>query len=367
MDVGSQSRWDGGENTGLISLRTQDVPEEDRFESWRQAVGRAVVPVELSSRHREDFLGSVASVGLGEVQASVLTFPSLEARRTPELIRCWDPGQYHLAVNLGGGVATVGQDGQHVILRPRDFTVYSTSRPLGLIAAVDPQLHSRAGGHATGAALVVALPRGFRTDRAHHDRLRRLVGARGVARGGFAGPAVRWLVDTVRSASQYSSADRAKLQGAAVELLQTVFDTVDPDPAKPPEALRQAFVIQIHDYINRHLSDASLSSQSIAAAHAVSERTLQRALRVDGHTVHDLVRNLRLDRSRRELDQHPDRAINVLAAMCGFASQSHFAQAFRRAFGLTPTEYRALVIARRQAGTVDVRDEPPNTPVDSDR
>jgi AraC family transcriptional regulator len=58
-----------------------------------------------------------------------------------------------------------------------------------------------------------------------------------------------------------------------------------------------------------------------------------------GCTVGDYVRKLRLDFASRQLATS-SASLAAIALAAGFADQSHFTKAFRRASGMTPAEWR---------------------------
>jgi AraC-like DNA-binding protein len=83
----------------------------------------------------------------------------------------------------------------------------------------------------------------------------------------------------------------------------------------------------------------------------VSRRTLQRAFAREGMSVAGYVRDQRLDAVRRALDARHDRpSVTELAARWQFADSSHLTRAFKRRFGVTPSEYA------RGAGARDLRE-----------
>jgi AraC-like DNA-binding protein len=60
-----------------------------------------------------------------------------------------------------------------------------------------------------------------------------------------------------------------------------------------------------------------------------------------GLTPHAFLTERRLQAARHLLAD-PDRPLTDIALACGFSHQSHFGNAFKRAFGLTPAQYRRL-------------------------
>jgi AraC family transcriptional regulator len=62
-----------------------------------------------------------------------------------------------------------------------------------------------------------------------------------------------------------------------------------------------------------------------------------------GHTPHQFVLRQRLARAKTMLRAPEARVLDVAVA-CGFKTQQHFAQAFRDAWGVSPTEYRQYLV-----------------------
>ncbi|MCR4606268.1 MAG: AraC family transcriptional regulator [Oscillospiraceae bacterium] len=91
-------------------------------------------------------------------------------------------------------------------------------------------------------------------------------------------------------------------------------------------------------YVQSHLYD-DLSLPAIAAALQYSESYLSHRFREDlGQSVNDYVRQMRIARAKTLLRQ--DCSVAQIANMLCFSSQSHFAVAFKKATGLTPSAYR---------------------------
>jgi AraC family transcriptional regulator len=86
----------------------------------------------------------------------------------------------------------------------------------------------------------------------------------------------------------------------------------------------------------------SLGVTGVAASVGVHPVTLARAFRrTFGCTMGDYVRRRRIERSMRQL-RESSTSLAEIAAMNGFADQSHFSNLFRRYVGVTPSRYRSL-------------------------
>jgi AraC-like DNA-binding protein len=96
----------------------------------------------------------------------------------------------------------------------------------------------------------------------------------------------------------------------------------------------------VADFLEKHLAEQPFPWAALAQHLGTSTRTLQRKfIAAIGHAPSAILHRLRLDRAK-DLLRDPARPVGDIAAACGFASQAHFATAFRTAFGMTPTELR---------------------------
>jgi DNA-binding response OmpR family regulator len=101
----------------------------------------------------------------------------------------------------------------------------------------------------------------------------------------------------------------------------------------------QAIVATTTKYLSDHLSDAP-SQKRLARLIGVNEKRLIHAFRtLLGKTVHDFLRDQRMDRARALLR---DESLTVaeIADQLGFSSPANFASAFRRQLGCSPVAFR---------------------------
>jgi len=94
------------------------------------------------------------------------------------------------------------------------------------------------------------------------------------------------------------------------------------------------------DFINAHLA-GNPSVDEIARAASFSSFHFQRLFRaIVGETVAQFTRRLRLESAARRLRSRPQDDITGLAYDLGFSSSQNFAKAFKKHFGVSPTQYR---------------------------
>ena len=94
--------------------------------------------------------------------------------------------------------------------------------------------------------------------------------------------------------------------------------------------------------ITAHLDDENLSVAAVAARHAVTPRYVQKLFETDGTSFSEFVVGQRLANAYRMLTSalYSRHAISNIAYDVGFNDLSYFNRAFRRRYGLTPSEVR---------------------------
>ena len=118
------------------------------------------------------------------------------------------------------------------------------------------------------------------------------------------------------------------------------FHDAPPAPAAPSLRVRRQ---QVHDYMDMHFLDPSLSPASCARALGISERYLHRALGQHGERFSQLLWGKRLDASAQRLrdPRFARHHIGSIAWLCGFQDPAHFSRAFATRFGVTPRVWRS--------------------------
>lgn len=113
----------------------------------------------------------------------------------------------------------------------------------------------------------------------------------------------------------------------------------------------QKLLHRIQRTIRNRCFEAGLTPGAIAEEHGISKRYLHHLLASGSTTFTRELMQARLQMAHRMLsDIHFDTlSVAQVSARCGFVEPGHFARRFRRAFGMTPTQFRA---ARRRGMTV---------------
>ena len=165
-------------------------------------------------------------------------------------------------------------------------------------------------------------------------------GRRLSGRSGLPGVVSRFVLDLTRHASKIPDAQSERVLAQVTDLAVSLLAT--PDNPEYADARFRALLQRIKGYIESHLRDPALTPEQIAASANISTRYLHKLFESEHETVALYLRGLRLQRARDELlDPRSGRpSIAAIAHDCGFGDISGFNRAFKRAYGITPSEMR---------------------------
>ncbi|GAA1170375.1 helix-turn-helix domain-containing protein [Microbacterium oxydans] len=294
---------------------------------FRAAVSESFVPLQVSTAGPDHFRGVIRGASVDEVHVTEVRATSHIVERTPELIARSDRSYFKLSLMLAGTGLLI-QDDREAVLQAGDLAVYDTDRPYSLV--FDEGFRT----------MVVMFPKHLLS--LPPDVVGQLTAVRISGQEGLGGMVVPYLTQLAGNLDQLAGATGARLAHSALDLVSTVFtrelglDGVSADP-------HRALVQRIRSHIDRNLASTDLGPASIASAHFISSRHLHGLFQEQGVTVSTWIRTRRLEQCRRDLldPMLADRPVAAIAARWGFVDAAHFSRAFKSAFGISPSEYRA--------------------------
>jgi AraC-like DNA-binding protein len=308
------------------------LPESDQFPFWREVVWEAFVPVTLSRRDGDAFVGSVGASRLGPLGVAAIVSEAQAVDRTAANVRRSPGEDFFLNMPLHGR-STVSQDGRTAELEPGDFAIVDGSRPFSLEF------------DAAFEQLSLILP---------HELLMPLLREP----GGVTGRAVRG--DSGLGAVVAGSLRPLFYGGVGVD-----------DAMARPLAERLASLVALSlgagigasgsrtvltqaalDEVERSLGDSDLTPAMVAERVGISTRYLHALFSARGPSFGRWLLGRRLDRCRADLadPRFAQRTIGEIGWHNGFADPSYLARAFRRAYGASPGEHRQAATANGAPG-----------------
>lgn len=319
-------RFAGGEHAipavvdhhGYALLSTEDVAEQDAFAYWREMICATFVRLLPSPVDEMRFAGSIEHVAVGDLEFSTVDAAAQHVERTRRLVAA-GAEEYVLASIQLQGRGMVEQDGRLAVLGSGQLAFYDSTRPYRL--HFDRPFRQ----------LVVQVPKAELGVRDTRRLTARALGA------GTPGAVVADFCISLASAAKSGPAATTTLYPHGVALLSAAASYAGHlEPREDPaEAVARQRVMA---FMQAHISDSALDADMIAGACNVSRRTLYRVVGEAG--VARQLRQMRLSRARHLLLADPETPVSVVAAACGFDSESGFYRAFRHATGQTPAEYR---------------------------
>ena len=101
------------------------------------------------------------------------------------------------------------------------------------------------------------------------------------------------------------------------------------------------FLEKTINIINQLISDGGVDATSVADRLNMSLfQFRQRLSKVTEETPQTFIQMIRMKRARHLLDNHPELNINEIAMLCAYNDTPNFTRAFKKVFGLTPTQYQ---------------------------
>ena len=110
-----------------------------------------------------------------------------------------------------------------------------------------------------------------------------------------------------------------------------------------PDNLSEAdrtFLEKTVEVVNEHILNGHVDAESVAASMNMSLfQFRQRLSAVAGETPQNFIAMIRMRRARYLLDNRPELNISEVAMLCAYNDTPNFTRAFKKTFGITPTQY----------------------------
>lgn len=131
-------------------------------------------------------------------------------------------------------------------------------------------------------------------------------------------------------------------------------ETTVPEAALPEKDA--AFLAQITGYVERHYTDSSLNLSQMAKDLSMKENFLYYFFRSRmKKSFAQYLEDIRLEKARSILEHDMKESLITLSEQCGYANAQTFRRAFKKRYGLTPSEFRQQTFIRKDLLSLDDR------------
>ena len=104
----------------------------------------------------------------------------------------------------------------------------------------------------------------------------------------------------------------------------------------------QEFLDKSVNIINMMIHKGQVDAESVAREMGLSlYQFRQRLTNITGEKPQDFITMLRMKRAQHLLDNHPELNITEIAVLCAYNDTPNFTRAFKKYFGMTPSQYLA--------------------------
>lgn len=311
--------------SAIIDL--EELPVTNSIDFLRERMLIAPVPLILEPHPGTEVVAHSRVADLGGIHLLCTKAQGGDVVRTPRLARDGTPPSLMVSV-VDHGTAVIDRGDTTTVLHEGDIGLYATTEPYRL-------------RFTPGTS---RLTYQFRLDElALSEDLIRGQLAEAIRPDTVTAAAVSaFLRSTARHAPRSTPEELTALSGPVIDLIRLLLTRVAADEPAGREASTQSLATRIEEFVKAHLGDPDLSAQSLAWIFSISERYVYTILARRGMDLGDLIRQHRLDRAVRMLEDPSNAATSIatIAHQCGYTDHPHFSRAFRARFECSPTEWR---------------------------
>jgi len=299
---------------------------------WRHVLTDTLAPYEIS-KVGDNLRSQIRHAEIGQVAVLDVKVSAMEVSRTPDLIRNSDHGLLKIDLAVGGRAVFAQEDRESMPI-PGEFLLMDLSRP------------SRVAIEQWQKGSAVIFPGALLPLR--RDDIRKLTAVRFSPKDPYAALVTGLVTQLTTHLDAFEPTRDTRIGTAFLDLLSlAVAARLGRVGTVPAETRQNAMTFRIRAFIERRLGDPELSPAMIAAAHHMSVRALHKLYEAEEQPVAASIRRRRLERCRQDLLDPglSTRPVRAVGARWGFQDAAAFSRAFRAAYGLPPSEYRAVHVA----------------------
>jgi AraC-like DNA-binding protein len=310
-----------------LVFSTEDIEPAKRYAAWQGAICDVYVNVDVESDKRSDYQGFIREARFGAITMTDVLLSEQRISRRKRHIAKLDKDCYYVEFVQQGKI-NVLQSGENLLSNAAVGAIFSASE------AYDLECVGRV------RSLYLEIPRNEFAERFRKDRIplvRTIATGRGLGR-----IAAEFCSMLALEGASLDAPVRDRLGDELMDVLALALDMGERDDLVADRTIQQARLRSVKVWIEEHLADHDLSLETVAKSNGISLRHLHYLFRLTDMSVSEWIWDRRLQRCYDLLTRPELRPLSVteVAYQLGFSSSSHFSTAFRRKFGISPSDLR---------------------------
>lgn len=304
---------------------TDVVSEQERHEYWQELASRLFLGLRTERMRPGPFFGRLDHREAGPLGVTYLHSSAQSVHRGEAEIARAPRECYFLCMQVAG-VCRLRQGREERYSQPGDVELFDGTRPGEISFEADYR-----------RIVIVAPYATLRPRLSHPDEV---VGSVLHTREGVGALVAAYL--RAFAENQVAEPVAGSVSDNLLELLALAFNTQGRSIQTNAASVREARRHALRAYVERHLADPTLSPATAAAHFRMSTRYLHGLFAEEGESFMRWVLSRRLARCRKALEDPDLSARNIadIAFNWGFKDLTHFGRTFKKAFGMTPREWR---------------------------
>lgn len=310
-----------------LVFSTEGIEPSKRYAAWQGAICDVYVHVDVESEKRSDYHGFIREARFGAITMTDVLLSEQRISRRERHIAKLDKDCYYVEFVQQGQI-NILQSGQSLLSNAGIGAIFSASE------AYDLECIGKV------RSLYLEIPRDQFAERFRKDRIpiaRTMATGRGLGR-----IAAEFCSMLALEGAALDAPVRDRLGDELMDVLALALEMGDEDHLSADQTVQKARLRSVKAWIEQHLADPDLSLEKVARNNGVSLRHLHYLFKLTDMSVSEWIWDRRLQRSYDMLTHPEPRPLSVteVAYQLGFSSSSHFSTAFRRKFGISPSDLR---------------------------
>lgn len=308
-----------------LIFSTDEVERAKRYAAWQGAICDVYVHVDVNSEDRSDYEGFIREARFGSVMMTDVLLSGQRITRRSRHIAKLDKDCYY-AQFIQRGKINVLQAGETLV----------TNGAVGAVFCATESYDLECVGKVR--SFYLELPRKAFADRFANDRVP-IAATLGTGRG-LGRIAAEFCSMLAQEGASLDVGVRARLGDELMDVVALALDAGDRDEPAADHAVQQARLRSVKAWIEEHLADPDFSLEKVAKHNGISLRYLHYLFKLTDMSASEWIWDRRLQRCYDVLTQPKlgNLSITETAYRFGFNSSSHFSTAFRRKFGIRPSD-----------------------------